>query len=245
MGKIMKIKQIMALLIAVAVTAGLFVLAGCDGNNNEPAETARETATQQTATTTAAETATQTTEEVTTEAESEITSPNAELIADTIARLEELGCTTVPYGENRLGMEIVSIDKVNDGYKIVWSCATTDSNPRNATFGSNAHDVLMFTLIRFFDPDDFSNNHQVFTIEDEQINYTFGDGDLITWKEFRLREFEPLGKVVYMYFAGATDGAPSEIQTPPMFFTLILGDNPEIIEDSPRLANGIFDGYYD
>ena len=49
----------------------------------------------------------------------------------------------------------------------------------------------------------------------------------------------------HLYFEGALEsmGATPDIQTDPLFFTFVLGDEPALVEESPRYANGIFDGY--
>ena len=151
--------------------------------------------------------------------------------ARALAYLDELDCPVMEDNENRVGIRIRSIEKVDDGYKICWDSDMGDSNA-----------AYMFSLMRFFDPDDYSNNYQPFTISDGSLTYTFGEGDWISYKEFRVRDFEPDCMMFYLYFEGALEsmGAPPDIQTDPLFFTFVLGDEPELVEESPRFANGIF-----
>ena len=151
-----------------------------------------------------------------------------------ITYLNALGCPIMDENDNRIGIRVRKIEKVDDGYKIYWD---SDMGSGMAAF--------MFSLMRFFDPDDYSNNYQPFTISDGSLIYTFGDGDLIGYTEFRVRDFEPDCMMFHLYFEGALEsmGATPDIQTDPLFFTFLLGDEPVLVEESPRYANGIFDNY--
>ena len=151
-----------------------------------------------------------------------------------IAILDALDCPLMDEAENRVGIRVLGIEKVDDGYKIYWD---SDLSGGNTAF--------IFSLMRFFDPDDYSNNYQPFTITDGGLEYTFGAGDVIGYDEFRVRGFEPDCGMFYLYFAGALEsmGAPPEIRTDPLFFTFLLGDDPMLVEDAPRRANRIFDDY--
>jgi hypothetical protein len=44
---------------------------------------------------------------------------------------------------------------------------------------------------------------------------------------------------VYLSFSGAPDG-PEQLYTLPLFYTLILDDNPRVYEDTPRAAGTLF-----
>ena len=151
-----------------------------------------------------------------------------------LTHLNALGCPIMDEDDNRIGIRIRRIEKVDDGYKIYW-----DSN-----MGSG-NAAFMFSLMHFFDPYDYSNNYQPFTISDGSLEYTFGAGDMIGYTEFRVRDFEPDCMMFHLYFEGALEsrGATPDIQTDPLFFTFVLGDKPELVEESPRYANGIFDNY--
>ena len=148
--------------------------------------------------------------------------------------LDRLGCPLMPDNENRVELQIVSIKKDDGDYKIRWDCGKS----------AQGNDAYMFSIMHFFDPDDLSKHYQPFTIENGKLNYSFKAGDEITWKEFRVN-FEPKCQIIYLFFEGASasKGAPAEMLTEPLFFTFILGDKPELLEKTPRLANGIFDNY--
>lgn len=150
--------------------------------------------------------------------------------------LDALACPLATGSDNGLGLSVTRVEKAGEEYKVSWECGNPDAA---------GNEAIIFASMRFFDPEDFSNSYQAFTVTpDGQIQYTFGAGDLLSYNTFRIR-FVPDCKIVYLYFEGVlpSSGAPEEFYTEPMFFTLILGDEPMVLETTPRLANGIFDSY--
>jgi hypothetical protein len=149
--------------------------------------------------------------------------------------VEGLNCPKVSAGDNKMGLSIKSIRKDGDDYIVSWNC----DNP-----GINGNETLVFVRMRFFDPADFSKSYTAFTVKDGRLNYAFKSGDEISYKTFRFN-FRPASQVVYLYFDGlpASTGAPANLITPPLFFTILLGDNPIVYEDVPRLAMEVFKKY--
>ncbi len=69
------------------------------------------------------------------------------------------------------------------------------------------------------------------------MSVSFGVGESISYDHVRVN-FPTASKVVYLYFAGAE--SPEELYTVPLFFTLVLDDDPHVYEAAPRAANGLF-----
>ncbi len=141
-------------------------------------------------------------------------------------------CPPVKPEDNRIGFAIDRIEKDGDNYFVYWS-STSDMinrNPNNMAYA--------FSLITFYDPEDYSNAYQGYTVENGKISLSFVNGEEISYNHVRVN-FKTPSKVVYMYFAGAPAG-PAEIYTVPLFYTLILDDNPRNYETVPRAANNLF-----
>jgi hypothetical protein len=149
--------------------------------------------------------------------------------------VEGLNCPKVSAGDNKIGLSIKSIRKDGDDYIVSWNC----DNP-----GVSGNEAFIFVRMRFFDPADFSTSYTAFTLKDGGFSYSFQKGDVISYKTFRFN-FKPESQVVYLYFDGlpASTGAPANLITPPLFFTILLGDNPTVYEDVPRLAMEVFKKY--
>ncbi len=161
----------------------------------------------------------------------EASSANAEALAQGF--LEQLeNCPFVKPEDNRIGFGIDRIEKDGDNYFVYWS-STNDminQNPNNMAYA--------FSLITFYDPEDYSNTYQGYTVVDGKINLNLVGGEEISYNHVRVN-FPTSSKIVYMYFAGAPDG-PDELYTKPLFYTLILDDNPRVYETTPREANNLF-----
>lgn len=141
-------------------------------------------------------------------------------------------CPNVSPEENKLGFGIDRIEKDGDDYFIYWT-ATNEllyRNPDNIPY--------IFSLISFYDPADYSRSYRGFEIKDGDIVRTLKVGESLSCDHVRVN-FETDSKVVYMYFKGVEE--PEEIYTLPLFYTLILDDNPRVVEEVPRAANGLFD----
>ena len=229
--------------IITALTASLlaFILAGCENSRHNDTVTtsqaiaAEPAASTQELTPAAAPEPAFTPEPASGPTEDPETGASYSLKEKALKYVEALDCPIMSEEENKVNFRIESIEKKGDNYKIRWG----------GNFSGN--EMFVFTKIHYFDPEDFTNHYQPFTIADGKIDLNFEEGDLVSpLLEYRIR-FEPECQIVYLYFEGLLEsmGAPPEIQTEPLFFTIVLGDEPELLEDSPRLANGIFEGYYD
>ncbi|MDR0841693.1 MAG: hypothetical protein LBN26_10000 [Christensenellaceae bacterium] len=141
-------------------------------------------------------------------------------------------CPYVEDENNRIGFDIDRIEKDGDDYVVYWTStnAAIAKNPSNVAYA--------FSLITFYNPEDYSNSYQGFTMENGQMNVDFAAGESISYDHVRVK-LPTASKVVYMFFAGAENG-PEELYTVPLFYTLILDDNPHVFESAPRAANGLF-----
>ena len=159
---------------------------------------------------------------------------SADLSESAQGYLDALGCPPMTAAENKANLHIISITKDDTDYIISW-----DYDSKISGNGANA-----FSKMHFFDPADLSTHYQPFTVEGNQLNYTFKKGDIIGFKTFRI-DFHPESQLVYLYFEGILEsaGAPAEIQTPPLFFTLVLDDEPYVLEEAPRVAGDAFTSY--
>lgn len=142
-------------------------------------------------------------------------------------------CPLVEEKDNQIGFGIDCIEKDGDDYIVYWT-STNDMIRKNS--GNMAY---AFSQITFYDPEDYTKSYQGFTVENGKLNVNFHAGESISYDHVRI-SFPTPSSVVYMYFAGAVD-APKELYTVPLFYTLILDDQPRVLEDTPRAANGLFD----
>ena len=154
--------------------------------------------------------------------------------ADARALMEECGIgDAVADSDNLMGMSLkeVRFDKDNDVY-VQWQF---DNEMMRSNLG------YAFTQMRFFDPADLSAPYAAFTInEDNTVNLTFKEGDMINVLDFahlNHEEFSPESGVIFMYFNGAGEGAPEQLFTRPLAFTLYVDDDgPHAVEMTPRYA---------
>lgn len=140
-------------------------------------------------------------------------------------------CPPVKAEDNRMGFGIDRIEKVGDNYDVFWK-TTTEIDNRAAFF-----------MITFYDPADYSNIYQGFTKDENgRTKVEFSEGESTNYDHVRVK-FTTDSKVVYMFFEGWED-VPKEhyekYYTVPLFYTLILDDNPHVLESTTRAANGIF-----
>jgi hypothetical protein len=84
-----------------------------------------------------------------------VSSSNDDLRAQALAYLDALGCPPMPDVENRINLWMTGIEKVDDGYKISWNNGISGDNP----FMNSRNDVLLFSSMRLFDPEDINNNY--------------------------------------------------------------------------------------
>lgn len=140
--------------------------------------------------------------------------------------------------DNRMGLSVRKIEKAPEGEDyLVWWSASNDMVLNN---GGNA--ALVLSKMTFIDPEDYENTYQAFTLEDGQLSRAFEEGDEIS-NFFMRMKLVPQSGVVYLAFDGATveEGAPEQLHTIPLFFTLVLGESPEVYEAQPRASQGRFD----
>lgn len=156
--------------------------------------------------------------------------------ADALARGFLDGLEDCPYvapEENLIGFHITKIEKDGGDYIVYWG-STNDT-----ITGNSGNIAYAFSLIKFFDPEDYTNTYQGFTMDGSSMQVDFKEGEFISYDHVRVT-FDTPSDVVYLYFAGAADG-PEELYTVPLFYTLILDDNPRVFEDTPRAAGSLFD----
>ena len=146
------------------------------------------------------------------------------------------GAVPVKKEDNLIGLSISSVSKSGNDYIVSW----TSSN--DLIKNSSSNQAYLLSQIHFIDPENYENNYQPFTIENGKISRTFEAGDEISNQVERVK-FEPPSKVMYVYFKGVekSPGNPSELYTVPLFFTIVLGDTPYILEQTPRYAGTMFD----
>lgn len=149
-------------------------------------------------------------------------------------------CPLISPEENLMGFSVDQITKDGDDYVVYWS-ATNEMITGNSAFAAytSANAAYAFSLIKFYDPENYANTYQGYTVQDGKMQLPFASGERISYDHVRV-SFSTPSKVVYLYFAGAPDG-PRQIYTVPLFYTLILNDDPHVLEDTPRAANGLFD----
>jgi len=156
---------------------------------------------------------------------------------DPKAFLDKLGNPVpVQQSENMVDLSIRSVTKSGNDYII-------DYNAGNSIISGNSGNRLyLMTQVFFIDPENFENIYQPFTIDDGKISVTLEAGDIIEYPVRRIK-FEPPSKIMYMYFTGIEKSVSDDLYTVPLFFIIILGDNPHVYEQTPRHAGDLFDMY--
>jgi hypothetical protein len=155
-------------------------------------------------------------------------STNAKAFLDKLGKL-----APVTESENMIGLSIRSVTKSGDDYIVDYAAKNSiiDNSPDN-----NAY---LMTQIYFIDPENHENRYQPFTVENGELKFLLNPGDEIGYPVRRIR-FEPPSKVMYMYFTGIEKSVSEVLYTEPLFFTIVLGDNPSVLEDTPRHARDVF-----
>lgn len=135
--------------------------------------------------------------------------------------------------DNLMGISLKNVchDKDGDVY-IQW-------NFDNQKMHSNL--TYAFTQMRFFDPANLAAPYSAFKIgEDRKLILTFKVGDSLNILDFvhlNHKEFSPASGVIFMYFNGSGDGAPEELYTSPLVFTIYVDEQgPHAVETTPRYA---------
>jgi hypothetical protein len=140
------------------------------------------------------------------------------------------GCTPVMPEDNLIGLAIDSIEIIDGEYVLTWS--STNVRIQDDAINSG----VIYTMLTFYDPEDYTKTSVGYTVENGyKMCRMFGKTS--TMKQVPVYLTTP-SNVVFMYFPGI-DYLP-EMYTAPLFFTLILGENPHVYEATPRLANGLF-----
>jgi len=150
-----------------------------------------------------------------------------------LGRLEK--AAPVAKEENLVGLSIASVKKSGDDYIVRWASTNDmiEKNPGNQAF--------LLTQIYYIDPEKYEHHYQPFTVEDGKINRTFAAGDEISNQVARVK-FEPASKIMFVYFKGVDKSPqnPATLYTVPLFFTIVLGDEPYVLEETPRHAGTMF-----
>jgi hypothetical protein len=147
---------------------------------------------------------------------------------------------------NRAGISITSIEKSGDTYKIKWDISNSEIGTQN--------DEYIFRRLVVFDPQDYSKTFTAYKVDANgrltlpvttSANALTGNQPL-PGLNFRSYEtaIETKSNVAFLYFDGITgEGIPAGIVTPPVYFTVLLGGNPAVLEKDPRVAADVFQTY--
>ena len=135
--------------------------------------------------------------------------------------------------DNLMGMHLKEVRYDSDGDVFIQWQFENEMMRSNLTYA--------FIQMRFFDPADLSAPYSAFKInEDNTLGLTFKEGDMINILDFvhlNHEEFSPESGVIFMYFNGAGEGAPEQLFTRPLAFTLYVDDDgPHAVEMTPRYA---------
>ena len=135
--------------------------------------------------------------------------------------------------DNLMGVSLKDVHLDADGdIFIQWQFA-------NEIMRSNL--TYAYTQMRFFDPAALAAPYSAFKInEDNTLDLSFKAGDSISSLDYvhlNHNEFSPTSGVIFMYFNGSGEGAPKELFTSPLVFTLyVSNDGPLAVETTPRYA---------
>ena len=161
----------------------------------------------------------------------------AQEVGDSTAKafLEKLSqAAPVTEADNKAGIFIESVTRSGEDYIVNYKCTNT------VLWGSNQNRMFLMTRVYFVDPEKYENTYQPFVRKkDGTASFNFKEGDELGFPVRRIA-FEPPSKVMYLYFMGIGSDSPKELQTVPLFFTIVLGDNPHVHEATPRYAGELF-----
>lgn len=140
------------------------------------------------------------------------------------------GATPVAEEDNLIRLSVDSVKKSGDDYEVYMKCY-------NKRVGNAATGTVLKT--HFIDPENYKNNYQPYTIDDEGfMNFSFQttlDGTAIIPVKLK-----PASKIMYVYCRGIEEPEMAELHTVPLFFTIVLGDKPFVLEAVPRHAGTLF-----
>ena len=144
-----------------------------------------------------------------------------------LSKLE--GATTVEPSDNLIGLSVDSVKKSGDDYDIYF-------NLSNKRITNVAAGLVMGTF--FIDPENYKHFERPLTIGD--------DGSMTATAQFTREgtifislKLKPESHAVYVYFRGVKE--PSELYTTPLLFVILLGEEPCVLEQTPRYAGTLFD----
>ena len=137
-------------------------------------------------------------------------------------------CQQVKPEDNKIGLAIESISKEEGNSFFVQWTSSTDlimKNPRGH--------LLVASFLHFIDPDDTGNRKNGLTA---QFRGNIGDHNKM------IVTLDKPAKHLIIYFEGISSSIPDSenIRTSPLFFIAELGDNPKLLENSPRYAGDLF-----
>ena len=153
---------------------------------------------------------------------------------DALAMISKAGIgDIVSDSDNLMGMGLKDVHVEDDGDLYVSWAFTNEMMRGNMSYA--------YTRVRFFDPDDLSTPFTAFTInEDDTFSVTIKTGDQLGSYDYvhvKHEEFDPDSGVIFMYFDGSGEGAPDELYTVPLVFTIYKdSDGAHTVEDLPRYA---------
>ena len=131
--------------------------------------------------------------------------------------------------DNPLGLSVDSVKKSEDGYDVFINWSNKSIQGIHGALANKTY---------FFDPENFKNFFPMLD-ENGMKNLTFSvnsiDGTLIISVKLK-----PASEVMYVYFNGIKDPDPEYLHTVPLFFTIVLGDDPFVLEQTPRHAGTLF-----
>ena len=142
-------------------------------------------------------------------------------------------CSLVEEKDNKIGFGIGKIEKVGDNFIVYWTSTNELLTVPPFSINNQINQMKISIRITFFDPQDYTHHYAKTAADfptEVKGNEAFDNISI---------NLPTSSNVVYVYFNGIED--PSEMYTVPLFYTLILDDNPRLLEDQPRAANGIFD----
>ena len=137
-------------------------------------------------------------------------------------------CQHVKPEDNKSGFTIESISKEKENsYLIQWKCSSDliMKNPRGHQ--------LIAVFLYFIDPDDTGNLKNGFA---SAFKGNIGELDKM------VVTLDKPAKSLIIYFEGIDSSIKNteEIRTVPLFFMAKLGDNPKLLDQSPRYAGDLF-----
>jgi hypothetical protein len=138
-------------------------------------------------------------------------------------------CQPVKPEDNKIGFAIESISKEKgDSYLIQWK-SSSDIIMKNAR-----NQLIMAVLIYFIDPDDLGN-HKNGIASEFRGNIGQHDKMIVT--------LDKPAKSLIIYFKGKDESIPNseQVRTAPLFFMAELGNDPKLLDRSPRYAGDLFD----